>query len=765
MVAYRQFTWQDVEAKGKQPWTMQQKFSAEVDTEAMAESAAAYARASGEAKTVDDLAEKATRISQDAGNLNGAPLVKNGRFQETHEALRRGGDEIDRVVTYIMRGMNRAIDAEKECHTHVGRINRMLDIHQRRGVNEWNAAAKAFNEAARNHNGAGEPSVAWGGKNYSAPQVLADEIRNKHLTNAHRDAGHASDKIWEEINAYRGKMTDLAAELAKLGYELANGPFKAFATPEMARYTAWKLQQAMRNKKRNAEEIERYTAGLRSIAERIYGDPFLPREKNSPRLTAEELAYLKQFFHGLDAGTLSTLGNWHDASNSGIWARTNVANGIMMMMNDEIGGIHQAGGQPLNRNEIPASVRNFVYDYENNLVDAKNREELGKWLSDFNGFGNLMEGATVRSDTHFSKDLAHAALDVETKIQGRFPEPGPDGEPVINSGSSGLLTAASLNTTAAADLLNDKAFRQGLLSSAWQDSSGAGALVASGTEVPPGVDPNSDTGRKYWQAAHGVLAYVGDNPAGPLPILGRVHDPSDLQEEIGNLAIRNMSEIARDSGKGLGVAFWDTDGLPNTPQIVGLRISDDQRQGLFSYMNDSDATVRRSFFQDVATWQYRSALGSFEGNGIPRPDAFHRIGLIQGTVADTQDRNDDYATIAGSVNAIGTFVSASPEPVSSGVGAASAALGAGAAMYFGNKEDLSDERLEAKVAIANAAIDAGVNNAAAYADSSLRRPEVRGPDGHMRMNDDYDPVRLQRLVLEGMDLESFNDGFNKGSGS
>lgn len=758
MGVYRDFTKDDVEARGKKPWTTVSNFAKELNTESMSETAAAYARAAGEARTVDDLAKRATEISQGAGNLNGAPLAKEGRYEESRRALQRGGTDMAGVVSVINRGINRALDAEEGNQRHITWMDRQLASHQAEGRAKWNGWTAALNHANLHVGRAEDPNVtiSYDGRQVTVPrqglpQWLADEIRESYLKRAVQDAEHAQSQIQDTIKWYRHQMLAAANDLVDLGYELTEGPFELFTTPQMAKYAAGRLMEELRSKNPDPERVEFFTNGLKSIAESIYGDPTKGGASPERDLTAAERAYLRHFYGTLDSESLARLGNL-DGSDAITNAKRNVANGIQMVMNPEIGGFDPS--KPSSGVQIPQSIRDFVYDYKNGDISRpQDSGDFRKALEQFNGFGDLMSHSTVASGDAFSSSMAHAAIDVE-KWSAQQIRYAPEVAHVENTGSSGMLRATAWNHGASAELLRDSQFREDLLTQRWDDSHGAAAVVRSGTTVPSWIPPGSDAAKPYMEAAYGVLTYAAQNG----DVINSLHDPnrpgvlgadlSDLQRSIGNTAIRNMDYIAttRDTD---GLTRWSASGEPGQVDPWGFGFSSEDREGIFSFMNGAEEIERKRFFGEVANWQLESAKHAFRDpdSGAFGP-TFTRIGVIQGTVAEVQNEVETGAsTAATGVNVIGTAVTGIPHPVATVIGATTAATGGGTAMYYGEKEGLESElaenrrrnqKLEGLVAIANAAVATDYENAGSRHGDDIRR---------WTSSPGYDPIAYQSAVL------------------
>jgi hypothetical protein len=771
MAIFDNFEWQDVEAQGKKPWTAQRKFAEEIDTDSMAETAAAYARASAETKDVDDLASRATEVSQGAGSLNGASLVKNGRYDETHRALQRGGDDMDTVVSLIIRGMNRALDAEQHNEQHIQRMNGQLRTHQANAQAEWGGWERALSNANLNVGSADDPhvTVTHNGRRLMVPrqglpQWLADEIREKHLKLAVADAGRAEKDVRDEINYYRHRMMNDARELAELGYRLTEGPFELYMTQEMAQYAARMLKKELERKNPNPELLEGYTAGLRAIAEGIYGEP--PTGGSERDLSPAERAYLLAFYNTLDAESLAKLGDMNGLAPVTNTKR-NVANGIMMLMNREIGGLGPSGGQPMAGSEIPESIRHFVYDYRDTWKGDAFSPEFLESVERFNGFGGLMEEATVASGTDFSRSLAHAAVFAQSQLQG---DPN-----VSNTGASGMLMAAALNTDASALLLSDDQFNQQLLGLRWDDSRGVANLVEGGTIVPEGMNRNSPEAQKYFDAAENVLTYAARHPddiRGTLIGGGTMTTHDDLQRAIGQTALKHMDLMSRPAGD---TGLWKPEEhhtINGTRYEHGFDFGNKDLQSLFSLMNSTPSDVRDGFFTDVAGWEYRTAYHAFREGGNNIGPTIENIGNIAGAAAQGQSAADTDGlqgkmAAAGGAKNVFDFVGTLPGNVT---GPATWPFKVGAEALEGhyqeqiNAAELNEitqiqkwDRLPARLLIADAARAAGASDIGEPPDGRPGSPS--NPNNWANLN------AYTNGILGPNDFnDDFETGFRIGSG-
>ncbi|MFR9726015.1 hypothetical protein ACL02R_21995 [Streptomyces sp. MS19] len=530
------FTRDDVERGGWAPWTTSRKFGAELDTDDMADTAAAYLRAASEVSDVGGLSRRATELAADAGCLDGDALVDTeGRIRATDQAL--GEDGVDGTVRLLVRTMNQALKAGEEVAELVHGGGRLDE----RFANRLEAARGAYQDAvsqiaALNADIPPDKALlppwpvttpgysftveATGGA-YTLPATAADGIRRHHLTAARQDAAVTGKDIADTIEVYRRGLTAAAAELdSTYGFDLTGGPLRLWTTPDMAIWAAEGLKHPGLDDGRawNVEDRLRCTEGLDAIVRSVFGtsgDPGAPVRD----MTGDERAYLLAFYKALgqetDAMGMSALsplsGPLAEPGDEG--RRTEVfqrlANGVNMLLDPEIGGIDPR--DPDARDDLPGAVRRFVYDeprYDWSAepgpggVDAHWRA-----MEDLRLFGDLMGTASVGPGEHFGRDLAGAAVRIQDELVGSpvdwaahdLPRPG-------DGGPEGMLRAVSENGALSAALLADESFRDGLLHVPWEEGVGPGLLVENGTTLPPGVEPGSAAARPYERAAEEFAA-------------------------------------------------------------------------------------------------------------------------------------------------------------------------------------------------------------------------------------------------------------------
>ncbi|WP_461038178.1 hypothetical protein [Streptomyces mayteni] len=682
------FTPDEVEEKaGRKPWTRQREFAEEIRPDDMADTAAVYARAAGEAADAGELASQATETGIYAGGLDGDSLVDgDGRIDETAEGLQGNGQDIDRVVGYLVRAMNRAIDADDEVLRLVlgdGGLEEGRTRHVSAAINEWNGWQSALEAAVaampaaptsvvrpiapldvsyRGRTLGITPEQDWSRAVYSLRGSLADEIRDRHLQDAADDAVATDGEITEAIEAYRTRLAEFGQELGDLGYDLSGGPFDLFTTEEMATFAGQRIAEELAKEHPDRDVLLRYTEGLDGIALGVFADPDKPGSENLSFLNPQERAYLLEFYEQLDAEDLAALGALRDPEGDNTALRR-VANGINLLTGAEYGGIDIT--IPENKELIPDGIREYVYDYrEGTGLYPIGNSEYRPALRRFNDFGALLSTATVPPGDVFATDLAHAAVDVQFRTNSEYL--GTD-----NTFSRDLLRTTSLNTGASADLLNDDVFRDNLLGLHWEDSSGAGDLIRAGTTVPDGVDHNSDEARAYVEAAYHVLTDAPDHRNDVLAQGLPGYFPADhtaLQDAIGDTAVQYLDMVSKASEDSSFDVPTDPDDpnartdrdLYGTDYRYSFGLSRDDRQGLFDMLLRGESDASQDFLDGVTTWQEVTAYNAFTRDPEGRHDegaAFEGIGRIAGTVENAQNAavsvGDENRRQASAVTAIG----------------------------------------------------------------------------------------------------------------
>ncbi|TDC20698.1 hypothetical protein E1265_20910 [Streptomyces sp. 8K308] len=610
------------------------------------------------------------------------------RISHTRIDLQDNGGNMETVVRALVRSMNHALETEEDVSQLIvgdGGLEEAYSRHLAAAVNEWNGWQSAlevevnalpgreiadqlsidrpimpvtirYRDQARQIYPA---SVSALQSVYALPESLATEIRERHLQNAADSAADTYTDIEETIKAYRRKLAEYGAELQGLRVDLSGGPLGLWTTEEMAEFSAARFLEELGEDEPDPRVLAMYSAGLEGITDAIYGDASNPGAP-ARDLTEDELAYLETFFAGIDdPEVLASLGNkiegWDEA-------KRNIANGIAMLANPEIGGHDPATEE--GRAALPETVRRFVYEYQEHGMFPPgpgmqtDGQRFIRELELFNGFGDIMSQGTLPAGDQLSKDMARVAVDVQQQATVQAGMNIHYTDYVKDTGSSALLTAASRNTEASAALLTDDDFRHDFLRTIWHDSYGAGDLVRAGTTLPEGVDINAPEAHQYVESAYHLLRDAGDyekqiSAAGYDEYEALAYNNVALQQSIADTTMAYMDFISH--GIGNTTAFyassdpdgddpWTVQNLHGEDYLYSFELNGIEREELFRLMNRSDEGVRQSFFAAVGNWQEETAYQAFmrdNGNGEhDEAPTFRDIARIAGTVERIQTDDD-----------------------------------------------------------------------------------------------------------------------------
>ncbi|MFI7275034.1 hypothetical protein [Streptomyces sp. NPDC049879] len=450
------FTETEVEAAaGVTPWKTQRKFSGEIDPDHMAEKAVVYRRAFEEARVAGDVAELASRISGESGQVDDSAMADPfERTAGTDRDLADRGEGMEAAADLLSRSMRVAVQHERQVRSIV---EERLDP----GLAEVSAAA--------------ERAMA------DAPAPMRLAVRTAHLMELVARAQRADTEIDDEIAAYRSTLTRYGQELYENGYDLAGGPLGLWRSPDMAEYLAAGLKDLLKDGKPDPDDLLRYTSVLNALSRDVRAGGGEPRD-----LEREEAVFLMTFLGELDSDTLAALGNLGTDHLEPAQADTQrealqgVADGLIMVgyLNDDSLDLFP---------EVPLGDE-FLSPREGPLFDHEpGTDEFKAALEKWNGFGALMKEAGMPPEPAHAIQLAHAAVDVQERSSGQYAprdyflfELSPDTW-VENTGGSGLLHAAALNEDAAADQLRGTDIAERLLRQQWEDSSGVAAYISQGT--------------------------------------------------------------------------------------------------------------------------------------------------------------------------------------------------------------------------------------------------------------------------------------------
>lgn len=497
----------DVEAAGDgKPWTHQEEFASEVDTEHMADTASIFARAANEARSAADLSRRATELGKQAGARNGESFVEDGRIDITSRGLQDDGEGIDEVVRMLERAMNRAMQAREEVDAQIfggegtDGMQRILEMRVQAAVRAWSEAQQFFasqpvpqqpglvtvwpgvlEKPRFVFNNAEYEGVLSGGA-WTAPPDLPVDIRDCYLNMTADDAAWADEEITGAIRQYRQALAAYGAELEEAGFDTSDGPLGIWRSPEMAAFNGEEFSKLLRQHDPDPDLLARYSAGLDSIAEDGQG-----RNGAKPP-TAEQQAYLDAFFGKLTTEDLVAAGRLRGPEFE--QAQQALANGIVAA---------SAGREPLSQireflTEKPITSR--IQDITG-IVPAAER---------FRDFGRLMSQATLTPSQDFGTALINASLtahDDYAKQSFRLLDP-----PAIDSWQ--LLSLGAKNDAAAAAFLSDNNNLAELFAKPWADNGGAvGDLIRSGTLPADGTFTENEAYKRT--AGDTLTRFLSDN--------------------------------------------------------------------------------------------------------------------------------------------------------------------------------------------------------------------------------------------------------------
>ncbi|RMI29996.1 TPR repeat region-containing protein [Streptomyces triticirhizae] len=650
----------DVEAESDgRPWTRRDDFKDEIDVDDMADTAAVYGQAAGEAGSAGELAEHATRTGQEAGEVNGEALIQDDRIDITAEGLQGNGAGMDEVVGTLVRAMNRALEASDEVDAlieggdgGVG-LDTILTMNvasatiARDNADEFYAAQDATNGTLPAGHALGpEPPIyvfddveyegVLSGDSWVAPDNLAPAIREYYLELTAETASAVYQDIKDAIESYRRDLAEYGSELEAAGYDTSQGPLGLWHTDEMATFYGEELNRVLSEENPDPAEVAIYTAALGSVVDDVYDEHGNVREGADPA----NISFLDRFLSQLEPSSLATLGAMDtgaggpDVGNAYVRngspgdaiaaAQQAVANGIQMLSDPEVGGYENA-------DLLPQNIQHFL--------DADPSEwETQADFDEFNGFSTLMGAATVQGGEQFT----HAMIDAAATVQDRAtalntPTTNASGYPAYEAGAGiefhpeGLLNAAALNDGASASYLAD-ADNVSRVVRDWSGFEGQDAaqnLLRVATLPSDGESFGEGEDDKL-QAGYNVLQYVGERADSYFPHTANGDDPTrvhGLENAIADIAghpeyLEQMSTAGTD-----GPSSFDGD---------GFTISDSDRHGLFQVLLSGEADQVSGFKADVLEYTGDAAYRAFSGDEGNLDSEMRSLGELNGALTNAE---------------------------------------------------------------------------------------------------------------------------------
>ncbi|MEE1928712.1 hypothetical protein V1J52_10970 [Streptomyces sp. TRM 70351] len=641
------------EAAGCDPWELRETFKDETDVEAIDELRVIFRQAGKEAEESGDIAAYASQLEEDAGTSGPTALYDDAaeHLRDNHADLQGNGADFGEVAGVLAEVIERAEEVVGDVDDLADDLQADIDRLETKGNNEIGAAREK--KAAMDElpyvpmkDGGGQVSYVVLERTFTiSPSVfpLDDIIAHIKSTRTEHAGNYASachGDMETELDGYYNFLRGREGYLSDLGYDAGGSPVNIWATEGRAAYEGERLQELFADGEPTPEQLERYTAGVGSILDRVHPPGGTPGEP-ARDLTPEEVAYLSAFYGALDAETLAALGEGVGTTSPGNEraqverveaAQAAVANGIQVLMDPTVGGIDP--GSRFGRESVPDSISEFVYDYGETMSDTSSEPDAV--LDAYNDFGALMGHATVPAGDSFSRDMAETAMTVQETVDRwnrnianeylGAERPIPDGLDLYeNTGSSGLLIAVSRNGDTSAELLIDEEYRERVLGANWADSDGVADLIRGGT-----IPVEGQGGDHYTEAAFHVLEYA----AGHHGMLG-TDDPTDhsydkvyptdhtaLQGAVADTTVAYLDLLARPQDT--ETQFDRGDGT--------FTFGHDDRGDLFSFLAKTEESVNAHFKEGVYNHQYQVAGQAFTDENANASERFTHISDVNAVV-------------------------------------------------------------------------------------------------------------------------------------
>ncbi|WP_103503302.1 MULTISPECIES: hypothetical protein [unclassified Streptomyces] len=638
------FDHEDVKAAASQdPWELRDDFVDEVDVEDIAEAALSYAMAAEEAGSAEELAELATEEHQGAAQFNSDDLADaEGRLAETKGNL--ATPELESTVDILGKTVTLAEDTVQEVDDEIyahGSLNTKVADHCQAAVDELNLWFTALQNGVDEYNDMAVPepvvllkpdgsSAANPERQlaheqptgvFSVPDDIIATIRQHHLDAAVADAEAAAAAIDGHIEGYRSTLTTYGAELTDNGYDMADSPLGIWHTPEMAEHHAQTIANAAERLEADPSdsealgELESATAYLGNVSQGLFD------ENGNPvgQLSEEQAAYLKLVYDNIDPEHLATVGNLAASESNERFAAIgeNLANGINALTSPSVNAFVPTAG------DLPDSIAYFVDGGgigpsevgPDGIPRDPSGVELLKTAEMYNGFGALMEGATVPPGESFAGKMLEAGLAAQDWWTGSSISEHAEDEFQFTGGSS-LLAAGAENSGAASDFLTRGDHAQRVMGHLWDDGGDAVArLIESGTFPSEGEEITP----RQAAAARQVVLATGDLDA------DQVQQP--VQQAAADVGIMYMHSIVgadmNDSGAGDGP--FDIFG----EKVPGFTFTESERRDFFRFLAGSEEEVESSFAGGIQTFHYVNAHAAFSADD---PEAIARMGAYSGVL-------------------------------------------------------------------------------------------------------------------------------------
>ncbi|MBW1600448.1 hypothetical protein [Streptomyces sp. JJ38] len=602
-----------VEAAGCDPYELRTDFKNDSDPEAVDSLSSIFKNGADEAAESGSVAEYAAGLEERAGTRGSNAIYEDSaeHLQQTYDDLGESGlrtisntlgeikDEMETTITYLDDSIDGQMGLEywrewyaSQARQEIGPIEDDL--------------ADAEGNSMYTYKGYGKEWV------FEASKFPIEEVRTHIEDEFTRRAGEYAADVYDlmkgELDDYYGFLSNREQRLSEEGYDTGDSPVNVWFPPGRAEYEAEQLRIELNKEDPDPEAVARYTEGLENVMNGVLDENGQLRTDHE-YLSDEEVAFLEEYYDTLGAEGLALLGNiglydlGDDAAQTVHDVQSAVANGLNLMTNPDAGGLDT--NDPDQYERLPESVRTLLENPEERLSDSM--DEQMEWYSDFDGFGDLMEHATVAGGNGFSKDLAEAALWAQagaSSVEGL-----PAAHDLDMSGAAGALRSVALNEGASAELIIEDEFRDRLLSTDWQDHGGPADLIRSATLPPDGQEPSA----RQTEAAFELLAAVAQDReyySGLKDLEGNEWGANHklVESAVTDTTLAYLDYLDEASNRNgtndLPVSYFSN-------QDTLFMLSPDDRADLFQYVADTDQEVVNKFETGLNAYYTARAEAAF----------------------------------------------------------------------------------------------------------------------------------------------------------
>jgi len=384
------------------------------------------------------------------------------------------------------------------------------------------------------------------------------------------------------VTPYDDMLGAKTGELSSLGYtvpgDVNEGPGDVESDPNAGSQDAKTVSEALDLEpgKQSLAEIDAAMGQIRAINEKV---------ANGEALTAEERAYLNQFYNTLGADDLAALPDHLAQANASTvpGAPSDVLDQMtendLQPFGDSIMNLSQGASYE----SLPAPVRDLLdtrlghvdpntglRHLNPRMLEPSNYPEgsnptaymLGGGVTGQNRLGaitDILNSSEAKPGDGLATHLVDTAIRARQDLndaqwmaqQGHFRDTGDNfangvAAMVDDSDASDLLSLAARNNDASSGALLDEDRRAAVLGLNWEDATGATDLVQAGTERDPAEGGGTD---RQAAAALAVVQEVGNDRDG---YLGRMADPmKDTVNDVGMQWIEAFAEPPVEGNSGV----------------------------------------------------------------------------------------------------------------------------------------------------------------------------------------------------------------------